>query len=97
MLTTWKGLLVLAALALLPVCRADEKSSPLDKLDPAKIPPEERVHSQPKEVVAVLGSERGPHWGSVFCVALSPDGKWLASGDERGAHLWDAATLREVE
>jgi hypothetical protein len=52
-----------------PDCRAEDgpagESSPLDRLDPARIPPEERFDWQPKELVAVLGSHRGRHWGEV--------------------------------
>ncbi len=68
---------------------------PLDRLDPARIPAEERFAWQPKELVAVLGEHRGWHRGAVFSVAFSADGKWLASGGNGGlVRLWDPETLR---
>src|SRR5262249_49151279 len=52
---------------------------------------------QPKELVALLGSNRGRHWAALTCLAHSPEGKYLVCGSENGALcLWDATTLREV-
>ena len=36
------------------------------------------------------------HASSVWNVAYSPDGKWLASSDLQGFKLWDAETLQEI-
>jgi WD40 repeat protein len=63
---------------------------PLYRLDPARIPAENRSAWQPEEVVAVLGTEAGRHWGEVNCVARSPDGQRLASCGRDAVCLWDA-------
>ncbi|HEY7311962.1 MAG TPA: WD40 domain-containing protein [Gemmataceae bacterium] len=69
--------------------------SPLDKLDPANIPPLERFPSwQPKELVGVVGEHRGRHAAPVSCAAFSSDGTMAASGGGSYVRLWDAATLR---
>jgi WD40 repeat protein len=68
---------------------------PLDKLDPARIPAEERFAWQPKELVAVLGEHRQRHWGPVLCVAYSKDGKRIASGGNNDIRVWDAESMHE--
>src|SRR5262245_52767045 len=55
-----------------------EVPASLDRLDRDRIPADERFEWQPKELVAVLGSHRGRHWGAVAAVAFSPDGKHVA-------------------
>lgn len=71
---------------------------PLDVLDQAEIPAEERLPGRmPDELVGVFGSVPGRHWAPITCAALSPDGKWLATGsDDKMVCLWDAASLRVV-
>jgi WD40 repeat protein len=71
-------------------------ASPLDALRPELIPAAERFEWQPKELVAVLGEHRQRHWGNVWGVAYTPDGKTVVSrGSDGGLHVWDAATMRE--
>ncbi len=69
---------------------------PLDRLDPAAIPPVEKFPWQPDELVAVFGTHRMRHWGPVRCLALTSDGKTIATGgDQNGTILlWDVATMR---
>jgi len=68
----------------------------LDLLQAEQIPPEERLAHQPTELVAVLGEQRGRHWGPAFRAVYSPDGQRIASvGSDRALRFWDAATLRE--
>ena len=47
----------------------------------------------PSDVVGVLSDTRWRHWANITQVAISPDGKFVASGDERGViRVWDVAT-----
>src|SRR5262249_32591237 len=47
--------------------------------------------------LAVLGDPRLQHWDEVRCVAVSPDGKLIASGgNDHVIRLWDASTGQEV-
>jgi WD40 repeat protein len=38
----------------------------------------------------------GPADTNPFCVAFSPDGRFLAAGTMAAVHLWDAATYKEI-
>jgi WD40 repeat protein/tRNA A-37 threonylcarbamoyl transferase component Bud32 len=78
-----------------------ELPSPLDALSADRIPAEERSAKLPAELVAVLGESRLRHPDPVGRVAVSPDGRLIASGSsstfrpgEAGSvvRLWDAGT-----
>jgi serine/threonine protein kinase/WD40 repeat protein len=81
-----------------PEQRVVAAASPLDKLDPAAIPPSERFDWQPKELVAVIGEHRYRHWGGAHGIALCPDGSPLASYSEYEAvvRLWDPKTMEPI-
>lgn len=73
---------------------AQDAKSPLDKLDPTKLPAALRpTKAHPKEVVAVLGA-RGD---KVDCCAFRDDGKVLAiSGPDQVLRVWNLAEMRQV-
>src|SRR5262249_34216430 len=56
----------------------------------------DRLPRYPEELVAVLGDDRGRHWGPVRSLAFRPDGGLIASGGRAGLiHLWDPNPLGE--
>ncbi len=78
--------------------KAEPNPPPLDALQAAEIPDQKRPLDLPKDAVAVLGELRGRHAGEVRCLALSGDGKILATGADQDTkvRLWDAQTLRPL-
>ena len=75
--------------------KAPSSRPALDALRAEDIPPEKRLVGLPDSTVAVLGEVRGRHAGEVKGLALSPDGKLLAtvSDQDMRVRLWDAETL----
>lgn len=74
--------------------------SPLDKLDPAAIPPEERFDWQPDELVAVIGSHARRGWGFCQSLAFSPDSTQVMTQHSQSfddVTIWDAATGKRMQ
>jgi WD40 repeat protein/serine/threonine protein kinase len=68
--------------------------SPFDRLSETAIPADQRRRWHPRDLVAVLGEQRGRAWSDMTCVAVSPDGKHIAGGCPDGTiSLFDAETL----
>jgi len=75
-----------------------DKPFSLDHLKSNLIPAEDRIALHPKELVAILGSERGRGWGTIGRFTFSPDGKTIACvAGSWVLYLWDATTLVERE
>jgi hypothetical protein len=72
--------LAIVVLTCLPLGAGAQGLPALDRLDFAAIPDEERFEDQPKELVAILGTNRGRMWVPILSLANSPDGKYLACG-----------------
>jgi RNA polymerase sigma factor (sigma-70 family) len=88
-----------AGRALGPRARPEAPRTTLDKLRSEDIPANKRLNGQPKNVVAVLGEMRGRHAGEVRGLALSRDGKLLATvaDQDHRIRLWDAQTLQPLD
>jgi WD40 repeat protein/serine/threonine protein kinase len=71
-----------------PIDALKREQIPADRLASSGIEMPQRL---PKSVVAVLGNNRLKHWTSVMCVAVSPDGRYVASGN------WCELRLHEIE
>ncbi len=77
--------------------RSNAKPFSLNHFKAEQIAPEDRSPSQPKELVAIVGANRGRRGGFIRCLVFSPDGKRIAAaGDSNRVTIWDSATLGEV-
>ncbi len=67
--------------------------SPLDLLNGQSVPNDLRFLGQPgADLVLVLGDTRFRHGGSVWSIAISPDGRSVVTGgDDRMVYQWDAS------
>ena len=71
--------------------------SPMDALDLKPVERKELGPEIPDETVAVLGSYVGRHTAPAKCVAVSPDGRWVATGSrDQSVRLWDPKTLKPI-
>jgi WD40 repeat protein len=92
-------------LVLLPSRKKDEGLPPppppdtrgvLDRLDPMKIPAEDRYDWQPKQLVAVLGEHRLRTPNPINALALRPDGKASAVIAGGTVYLLDPETVHQL-
>ncbi len=79
----------------------EDKKTPesfsLDHLGAERIPVQDRSCLHPKELVTILGTDRGRCWSPADGLVFSPDGKTVAwAGAGAVVYLRDAISLREL-
>ncbi len=85
-----------AAAALQPIVPLAWKGpSPLDALDAAALPKGLEFDWTTNGLVGVFGSHESRHWGGGMCLAVSPDGKTIATGGtDKLIRIWNSDTLK---
>src|SRR5262245_23938741 len=90
------GALLLFVVGIVLALRSRSRG-PLDRLNPTQIVEAERLPQQPKELVAVIRTARVSGKSRGFWLALSQDGRWLAtSGTDAVVRLWSMETMQQV-
>src|SRR5579883_1577019 len=73
-----------------------------DEAKPDKFPPRVDANGDPLPAGALmrLGTSRFRHGDQIYSVAVSPDGKWIATGNSRrneaSVAVWEATTGRRI-
>jgi serine/threonine-protein kinase len=74
--------------------RPDRETSTPEAFQPGDIPANLRK-GLPEDVVAILGDGRVRHGAKIWAVAVSGDGKWIATRDLNSTRISDATTMHE--